>query len=276
MSYNETPIAYPAAGANRPGRSRRPLGIVDHHMAGYLPGTSAMFMNPSTGYATNYGIGSMRSGVFEIHEYVPDDQVAWGNGNDFLNTYAVSIEHENNRAAGPASKPTPEVHELSARFHAALALKWDWRIDGRVQLVLRDFPNHDFYERSVTGFGTEFNVTGHRTVALKDCPRDLDMQWIVDRANTIINGGTAPQQLTIWQRQEKEIRMPYLMKCDDSEGRYGEIGKVYYILVEAATVTEVQSVAEANNLALRFGDAVSVTYATFEKRLGGKPTVTPV
>lgn len=180
---------------NRPGRVRpgggRPLGITDHHMAGYLPGTTSLFLNPNTGYATNLGIGSMNGEDYVVHEYVPTNQVAWGNGNDFLNTYSVSIEHENNRAQGYASKPTEEVHELSARVHAKLAIQYDWRIDGELVLVLRDFPNHDFYGRSVPGFGTEFNVIGHRAVALKDCPRHLDMQWIVDRANQIIKGPIA-------------------------------------------------------------------------------------
>jgi hypothetical protein len=187
-TLDETFLARPAAAGNFPGIARRPLGIVDHHMAGYLPGTTGMFQNPATGYATNLGIGSMDGETYVVHEYVPADQVAWGNGNDYLNRVAVSIEHENNRAAGYASKPTEEVHELSARVHARLAIQYDWRIDGELVLVLRDFPNHDFYGRTVPGFGTEFNVTGHRSVALKDCPRDLDMQWIVDRANQIIRG----------------------------------------------------------------------------------------
>lgn len=192
MALNETPIRVPApVPANAPGRRRRPVGFVDHHMAGYLPGTDGLFRNPSTGYATNIGIGSDGRGNYEIHEYVPEDQVAWGNGNDHLNEVAISIEHENDRANGSASKPTLETHELSARYMAAAAIRWDMRIDGKVQLVLRDFPNHDFYGRRVPGFGTEFNVIGHRAVALKDCPRYFDMEWQVARANEIINGGPA-------------------------------------------------------------------------------------
>jgi hypothetical protein len=193
-------VPRPAHTNNKPNppRQRRPLGWVDHHIVGSLPGCTAHFQNPETGYATNYGIGSgdgRGGGGWWIHEYVPADQVAWGNGNDFLNEYGVSVEHENNLAAGIAAKPVHEVHELSARLMAAMALRFDWRIDGKVQLVVRDFPEHDFYDRDVPGFGTEFNVITHRSVALKDCPRDLDIHWKAARANQIIAaGGTITQE----------------------------------------------------------------------------------
>lgn len=193
-TINESLIPFPCAPENKPSRSRRPVGAVLHHMAGYLPGTDGIFRNPDTGYATNLGIGSLDGQNYIVHEYVPEGEVAWGNGNDDLNARAISIEHENNRAEGPASKPTPEVHELSARTLARQARQWDWRIGGKVQLVLRDFPNHDFYERSVPGFGVEFNVTGHRSVALKNCPNELDMVWIVNRANELLAGGGASKE----------------------------------------------------------------------------------
>lgn len=194
--YHEVPVSKPAHRNNRPfpPEFRKPVGVVDHHIVGTLPGCTATFQNGDTGYATNYGIGSADGrggGGWWIHEYVPDDRVAWGNGNGFLNRNAVSIEHENNIAVGLAAKPRPEVHELSARFLAALAVKWGWQIGGKIQLVVRDFPNHDFYGAdSIPGFGTEFNVITHRSVALKDCPKDFDIHWQVARANEIIAGLT--------------------------------------------------------------------------------------
>ncbi|WP_350347269.1 hypothetical protein ABIQ69_11570 [Agromyces sp. G08B096] len=196
-TFHETPRVTPCAPQNkpRPARKRRPVGWVDHHIVGTLPGCTAHFQNPSTGYATNYGIGSgdgRGGGGWWINEFVPADEVAYGNGNEHLNEVAISVEHENDLRLGIAGKPRPEVHELSARFMAACAVRFDWRIKGKVQLVLRDFPNHDFYGKRVPGFGTEFNVIGHSAVALKDCPRDLDMQWKVNRANQILADGEAP------------------------------------------------------------------------------------
>lgn len=209
--YNETPRHRGTAPGNQPQpRQRRtPLGIVDHHIVGTLPGCTAHFANPSTGYATNYGIGSGNGrgeGGWWIDEYVPAEYVAWGNGNGFLNTYGISIEHENNLAIAINGKPRPEVHELSARFHAALAVRFNWRIGGVLKLVARDFPNHDYYGRSVPGFGTEFNVITHRSVALKDCPKDLDVGWIVDRGNQIIREGINPDDLTIRRRSDMGLK----------------------------------------------------------------------
>jgi len=201
-NYNETPVSRPAHTNNcpQPPRRRAPLGAIDHHIVGTLPGCTATFQNPNTGYATNYGIGSgdgRGGGGWWVHEYVPADYVAWGNGNTFLNTYGVSIEHENDISVAINGKPVEEVHELSARFHAALAARFGWRIGGKIQLVARDFPNHDYYDAVVPGFGVEFNVITHRSVALKDCPRDLDFGWITNRGNHIITeGADALEELT--------------------------------------------------------------------------------
>lgn len=191
MQYNETPIYTPIPAANKPSRRRstgRPVGAVLHWMVGYLPGTDATFRNPATGYATNEGIGTMDGGrTWEIHQYVGEDEVAWGNGNDDLNDRAESIELANDRAWGPVSKPPSEVHELAARRLADLAIRHNWFVGDRVQLVLGDWPDHDFYGRRVPGFGTAFNVITHRSVALKDCPGTTDIWWIVDRGNQIID-----------------------------------------------------------------------------------------
>jgi hypothetical protein len=198
--FNETPIVKPIPRSNYPNTGGRPVprdpvGAILHHIVGSLPGCTAHFQNPNTGYATNFGIGSRDGrggGEWQIHEYVPADAVAWGNGNTHLNEAGVSIEHENNLAIAINGKPRDEVHELSARFLASLARRFDWRIGGKLQLVARDFPNHDYYNKRVPGFGTLFNVITHRSVALKDCPKDLDYAWIVARGNEILAGATAP------------------------------------------------------------------------------------
>lgn len=196
-----TILSRPAAAANQPSPAfkRVPVGIMDHHMGGYLPGTTSMFQNPSTGYATNYGIGT-NGGKLEIHQYVPAEYAAWGNGNGDMNNRAISIEHENDRSKYPdvGAKPTAAVHELSAQFHAEMAVKFNMRIDGKLQLVyaeLSDYPviGPHYYNKSIPGFGREFNVIPHRAVAKKDCPRHLDVKWIVNRANQIIQEGVAPK-----------------------------------------------------------------------------------
>lgn len=210
-----TIVRIPAASANQPARPIRriPVGAVDHHMGGYLLGTDGMFQKPSTGYSTNYGIGLGSDGKVRVSEYVAPDLVAWGNGNTDMNTRAVSIEHANDRSKYPdlSAKPTEEVHEASAQLHAQLAVRFDWRIGGKLQLVyaeLSDYPKigPHFYDRAIPGFGREFNVIPHRAVAKKTCPEHLDVRWIVDRANHIINEGapSSEEDLTIMDKATRE------------------------------------------------------------------------
>jgi hypothetical protein len=198
--YKETPVPYPIPSANKPNRQRsggKPVGATLHWMVGYLAGTDAHFRNPATGYATNEGIGTLdRGATWEIHQYVPENEVAWGNGNTDLNDRSESIELANDLRYGATSTPPPEVHELVARRLAALAIRYDWRINGKVQLVLGDFPGHDFYSKPVPGFGVDYNVITHRSVALKDCPGTTDVRAIVARGNQIIaqKQGLAPEE----------------------------------------------------------------------------------
>ncbi|GAA1787819.1 peptidoglycan recognition protein family protein [Agromyces lapidis] len=253
--YNETPVSRPAHPNNRPGRKRqggRPLGYVDHHIVGSLPGCTAHFQNPETGYATNYGIGSgdgRGGGGWWIHEYVPADQVAWGNGNTFLNEYGVSVEHENNLAVAINGKPRMEVHELSARFLAYLAKKWDWRINGKVQLVVRDFPNHDYYGESIPGFGTEFNVITHRSVALKDCPGQFDIHWQVARANELLAGDAGKTD-----ESEEDDMKPFLIWKRNPNGTR----QWAHISGDLARMVPIWKLATANALGTVFGPAIPV------------------
>lgn len=188
-------VAVPAAADNQPQPpvQRRPLGIADHWMMGYLPGTDKMFQKPGLGYATNLGIGSDGRGSYTVHEYVPVDRVAWGSGHAFINRVAVSIEHENDRAGGPTSRPTDETHEMSARVHAELALRFDWRVDGVVQLVYHDEPGRYYKDLPVPGFGVDFNVITHRSVYTTECPGKLDVPAIVVRANQLIRETTTEE-----------------------------------------------------------------------------------
>lgn len=171
----------------------RKEGFILHWMAGYLPGTDSLFQSTSNGVATHYGIGSRdgRGNGLEVHQYVADKDRSYGSYNGDADTRGLSIEIENDIHLPYPGKPTPEVHELVARFMAQKAIEHDMRIDGELKLVLGDFPDHRFYERSIPQFGRDFNVTTHRSMALKDCPGTTDVQWLVARANQIISGGAA-------------------------------------------------------------------------------------
>lgn len=164
------------------------VGGIVHWMAGYLPGTDQMFMDPDTGYATNYGIGS-RNGqgdVYEVHRYTPTDRHrAFGSYNDDIDNRGISVELENDYP-NSSGKPTIETHELAARLFAEKAVKHNWRIDGKIQLVVGDFPDHRFYLKDCPDFGVKYNLMTHRSMAIKDCPGTTDVEWIARRGNEII------------------------------------------------------------------------------------------
>lgn len=186
-----------ASGEYATGRRERKVGAILHWMAGYLPGTTAMFQNPATGYATSLGVGS-RDGWgndLQVHRYVPADGYAFGSYNEYADRRGESIEIENDRNLPYPGKPTPAVHELVAQLLAQLCIDEDWPlIDGKRQLVLGDFPDHRYYLRDIPGFGVDFNVTTHRSMALKDCPGSTDVQWIVARGNEILTPPPPPRQ----------------------------------------------------------------------------------
>ena len=87
---------------NSPRFGHKPLAIVIHIMEGTMPGADAWFNNPNSRVSTHYAIGKKG----EIHQYVNEDQAAWGNGiidrpswkllNADINPnlYTISIEHE--------------------------------------------------------------------------------------------------------------------------------------------------------------------------------------
>lgn len=107
----------------------KPECIVIHVMAGSLTGTDSWFANPTSQVSTHYGIGFNG----EIHQYVEEEDVAWGNGrvsnptyslykpNVNPNLYTISIEHEGQ----DLSKGTPEMIEASAKLVREIATRWN-------------------------------------------------------------------------------------------------------------------------------------------------------
>lgn len=175
--------------------NHKKVGFILHWMAGYLPGTDSMFKPGGTSdIATHYGIGSRdgRGNGLEVHQYVADKDRSFGSYNDDADTRGLSIEIENDIFKPYPGKPTDAVHELVAQFIAQKIREHDMRIDGELKAVLGDFPEHDFYRKAIPGFGRSFNVTTHRSMAMKDCPGTTDVQWIVGRANQLLSSQPNP------------------------------------------------------------------------------------
>jgi hypothetical protein len=167
----------------------RKVGFILHWMGGYLPGTDGEFAKQN-GIATHYGVGSTdgRGKTLAVHQYVQDKDRSFGSFNDDADTRGLSIEIENDINLPYPGKPTPAVHELVARLMAAKAIEHNMCLgdEKRPRLVLGDFPDHRFYQRAIPAFGRDFNVTTHRSMALKDCPGTTDVQWIVNLSNQFI------------------------------------------------------------------------------------------
>lgn len=105
----------------------KPELIVIHVMAGSLAGTDSWFANPKSQVSTHYGIGLQG----QVHQYVLEEDTAWGNGrvsnptyslykpNVNPNLYTISIEHEGQ----DLSKGTPEMIEASAKLVREIATR---------------------------------------------------------------------------------------------------------------------------------------------------------
>lgn len=164
-------------------------GFILHHMAGYLPGTDSIFRRGgSTGIATHYGVGSRngKGDQLEVHQYVQDQNRSFGSYNADGDSRALSIEIENTYPN--IGKPSPAVHELVAQLMAQKAVEHGMRLP----LMLGDYPDHRYYRKDIPGLGSEFQVTTHRSMALKNCPNDVDVVWITARANELVGQGGAP------------------------------------------------------------------------------------
>ena len=97
-----------------------------------------------------------------IHQYVRLEDTAWGVGSWNWNTRTVSIEH-----VGTHEHPaTYETLDTSAKLMATLAHKKGWS-----QLVMGQ------------------NVDVHKSFTATDCPFELDVDWLVARANHYLSLG---------------------------------------------------------------------------------------
>lgn len=140
--------------------------ITDHWMVGTLASTDRSFNGGARGVSATYGVGQT-----EVHQYVQEKDYPYSDGNTYSNRYGISIEHEGGYLLpdGTRKNPTPETCELSARLHADIARRHGL---GRLAIGVNVFPHKHWVNTA--------------------CPGTLDMIWVVNRANELLNaGGTA-------------------------------------------------------------------------------------
>lgn len=153
-------------------RGQRIDHITLHIMAGFLTGTDATFANPDVKTSATYGIG--RDGT--IHQYVGESDTAWADADWLSNATGISIEHEGGLPQAPCTRACMDA---SAALCADIARRMGW------QRLWHDGLNGNIYlHREIPG-------TTHTTCP-DLAPNGLDWQYVVDRANQILQGNGKP------------------------------------------------------------------------------------
>lgn len=152
-------VQVPADPSNYTARVTKKRGIVFHWMVGEIAACDATFKNPSRNASAHYGVGSNG----EIHQYVPDDYIAWHAGNGLANVNYIGIEHAGGQLLpdGTRKKPTQACHDASVELCRYLSKK------------------HGF----VLEYGR--NAFRHNDVSDKptQCCGTLDIDYIINKTN---------------------------------------------------------------------------------------------
>ncbi len=229
----------------------KPFAIVMHIAEGSLAGCDAWFNNPNNiDSSTQYCVGKRG----EIHQYVAEEDAAWGNGRvrkpswplliegSNPNLYTISIEHE-----GFTGEPwTEEMLEADIWLIQRIAKRWNIPLD----------PDH---------------VIGHYridSVYRANCP-GKGLPW--DRLFAAL---TAPisleEQVKELQTQVAELRAKLsgigrLVRANNSQTVYLLKGGVLYALANQATLERlytpelVEEVPTAEIAGLPTGPQIDVT-----------------
>lgn len=189
------PISYHKAAHYTQGRTEPVRAFVNHRMVGTLAGTTAYFANPATRpVSTHFGIGKIY-GKVEIHQYVPLDDTAYGNGNydvsgrwdDWgyrtteVNAQTISIEHQDHWG-DPARKGIvpDDVQQASMKLQALIKFGTpaQWKAAG---LVFRDWANAKIIAAEVA----KWPVNGRRIITHNDIAGELKpycwLPWAEDK-----------------------------------------------------------------------------------------------
>jgi N-acetylmuramoyl-L-alanine amidase CwlA len=137
------------------------MGVVMHWMAGRMAGATARFKIPRVGASAHYGIADNK-----VVQWVIDEETAYHAGSISANSKYIGIEHEGGwlLSNGQREKPSDTTHKTSAQLLAQLSRKYKW---GTLELGR--------------------NVFAHKSFKATQCPGTLDLQYIINEANKLIN-----------------------------------------------------------------------------------------
>ena len=151
-----------AHSSNYTRKNTQKKGVVMHWIVGSADSAIRTFQNPSRNASAHYVIGGDR-----VVQMVPDEHIAWHAGvrGKTYNEDFIGIEHEGGWIGkdGKRVKPSDKTQATSARLLASLSQKHKW---GRLEVGK--------------------NVFRHRDLKPTECSGSLDVEWIVNEANRIL------------------------------------------------------------------------------------------
>lgn len=140
--------------------------IVMHWIVGELSAADATFKNPSRKASAHFGVGSNG----EIHQYVPEDMVAWHAGPK-VNFESIGIEHAGGQLINGTRKvPTQQCLDASAELVADLCKRYNLPC------------NRD-------------SIKLHKEYMSTTCPGMLNVDYIISKANQIMGTGSSKYEL---------------------------------------------------------------------------------
>lgn len=139
---------------------------VDHWIVGTVQSAVNVFQQPSRNASTTFVIGPGDT----IYQMVPLSAAAWGNGSYASNLSGISTEHEGGwmQSNGVRKKPEQATHENSAHLKA--------------YLESAIFESNEKFIRGSNHFK-------HSEKSATECCGSLDIDWIANEANRLIDLG---------------------------------------------------------------------------------------
>lgn len=134
--------------------------IVLHWVVGEISACDATFQNPTRQASAHYCVGSNG----EVHQYVEDKDIAWHAGPG-VNFESIGIEHAGGQMLpdGTRKKPTQVCHDTSAELVAMKCKQYNILCDRE-------------------------HIRKHSEYMNTSCPGTLDIDYIIAKANSILNG----------------------------------------------------------------------------------------
>lgn len=129
--------------------------IVIHWIVGNLAAADAVFAKPASTSA-HYGVEDNN-----VHQYVPENMVAYHAGNYVVNQRSIGIEH----SAAPDRPASNQTYETSGQLIAEIAKRNNIPLD-------------------------RAHIKGHKEIVSTQCPGTMDIDRLISIAKKYQGGGT--------------------------------------------------------------------------------------